>query len=137
MQNSSSSTSPSVRSCTWVVANPSTNKGWVENKLRPSIYSGGKDLGVLVDKFNTTQQCALAMKKILGCSKGIADRRSKVVILPLHSVPVRPYSWTTASSSENPNIRMWPCWRRATKMTRGLKHLSCEAPLQAQRFGVV
>ena len=54
-----------------------------------------KDLGVLVDeRFNMSQQCALATQKtncILGCIKKSPTSRSREVILPRCSVLMRPH----------------------------------------------
>jgi len=93
---------------------------------------------VLVDKkLNMSWQCALAAQKanhILGYIRRSMANRSREVILPLCPTLVRPHAescvqlWSPQHSKDM-ELLEW-IQRRATKMIRGLKHLSCEGRLR-------
>jgi len=93
-----------------------------------------KDLGVRVEEnLNVSRQCALTAQKasyILGCIKSSMASRLREVILPLCSALVRPHLescvqlWSPQHRKDT-ELLEW-VQRRATKMIRGLEHLSCE-----------
>jgi len=96
------------------------------------------DLGVLVDeKLDMSQQCALTATKdnrILGCVKRSVANRSREVILHLCSALVRPHLescvhlWSPQHRKDIDLLKR--VQRRATKIIRGLEHLSCEKRLR-------
>ena len=101
-----------------------------------------KDLGVLVDeKLDVSLQCVLAAQKanrILGCIKSRVASRSRERILPLCSALVRPHlQWCVQlwgpQYETDMDLLEW-VQRRATKMIRGVEHLSYEERLRQLRL---
>jgi len=90
------------------------------------------------EKLNVTQQCALATQKadcILGFIKSSVASTSREGILPLYSAVVRPHLesciqlWSPQCRKDMDLLER--VQNRATKMIRGLEHLSCEERLRA------
>ena len=97
-----------------------------------------KDLRILLkEKLDMSKQCTLAARKakyVLGCiKKGVASREREVIV-PIYSALVMPhleYCVQARGSQHRKDMELLEeVQRRATKMIRGLEHLSFEERLR-------
>ncbi|PKU46232.1 hypothetical protein llap_3456 [Limosa lapponica baueri] len=89
------------------------------------------------NKLTVSQHCALVTKKandLLGSVKKSMASRSKEVIIPLYSALVWPHLeccvWPWAPEFKKDSELLERVQQRATKMIKGMEHLSCEEKLR-------